>query len=324
MNKHMNTSLYYFMIIAEEQSIAKAARRLYVSPQNLSNYIHRLEEEYGTLFIRKPQFKLTPAGTLLLNTLQQISILEKGLHAQLNHLNSNESTYIRFGIHSTRARAIMPYILPELRARVPNLFLDLRHATVKELEKQLAIGEIDAFLGVDTTPNAAFALTRLHREPIYLVVSKKLLEKLNLTEAIPSEPQQKFPLACLERLPYLLSPPNSRFRKKLELFCKGSGLILHEVVRISDFELQIQLAAQEQGACFCPQMMLERVAAINRTHPDEPMLYAMRVESLEFTSNISLVTHKLAAQTPELTALIEVFQQEFLDKFYLDIGPDYI
>lgn len=46
-------NLYYFNITAEELSFTKAAKRLFITPQSLSNHISRLENEFGvTLFNR--------------------------------------------------------------------------------------------------------------------------------------------------------------------------------------------------------------------------------------------------------------------------------
>ena len=74
----MNTSFEYFMAVVEEESISRAAQKLFLSPQNLNNHIHRLEKAYGTLFIRKPQFQLTPVGQMLYQTLQQIAVQDSG------------------------------------------------------------------------------------------------------------------------------------------------------------------------------------------------------------------------------------------------------
>ena len=47
--------LKYFLLVAEELNITRAAERLYISQQSLSNHIQRLEQYYGTkLFYRKP------------------------------------------------------------------------------------------------------------------------------------------------------------------------------------------------------------------------------------------------------------------------------
>ena len=58
----MNISLEYFLAVAEEESISRAAERVMVSQQDMSNHIRRLEKQYGLLFERRPRFALTPAG----------------------------------------------------------------------------------------------------------------------------------------------------------------------------------------------------------------------------------------------------------------------
>ena len=54
----------YFIAIAEEGSISKAAERLYISQPSLSKYLKRLEENFGEeLFCRESYpLKLTKAG----------------------------------------------------------------------------------------------------------------------------------------------------------------------------------------------------------------------------------------------------------------------
>lgn len=50
-------NLEYFLAAAEEPSLTRAAERLHISQQALSNQIARLEEELGCrLFARKPSF----------------------------------------------------------------------------------------------------------------------------------------------------------------------------------------------------------------------------------------------------------------------------
>ena len=47
--------LRYFLMVAEELNITRAAERLYISQQSLSNHISNLERELDTkLFTRSP------------------------------------------------------------------------------------------------------------------------------------------------------------------------------------------------------------------------------------------------------------------------------
>ena len=75
----MNISLEYFLAAAEEESISRAAERVMVSQQDMSNHIRRLEKQYGLLFERRPRFALTPAGEAVLATYRQVRLLEESL-----------------------------------------------------------------------------------------------------------------------------------------------------------------------------------------------------------------------------------------------------
>ena len=49
-------SLYYFTELAKELHMTNTAQKLYITQQNLSQHIQRLEQYYGVeLFYRKPK-----------------------------------------------------------------------------------------------------------------------------------------------------------------------------------------------------------------------------------------------------------------------------
>lgn len=79
-------SLDFFIVIAKHKSLTKAAEELFVTQQNLSSYLKRLEEYYQVqIFTRKPKFELTDFGKKLLDCAlriqsiyQQIDSVAKG------------------------------------------------------------------------------------------------------------------------------------------------------------------------------------------------------------------------------------------------------
>ena len=59
-------NLEYFLVAAEELNFTKAAKRLYITQQSLSNHIAKLESYFGAdLFDRTPPMTLTNAGLCL-------------------------------------------------------------------------------------------------------------------------------------------------------------------------------------------------------------------------------------------------------------------
>ena len=304
----MNTSFEYFMAVVEEESISRAAQKLFLSPQNLNNHIHRLEKAYGTLFIRKPQFQLTPVGQMLYQTLQQIAVLEGNLDARISEYKMDGYGYLRIGIHATRARVLLPYVVPVFQRKYPAIFLDFVYKSQEELEQLLRNGELDVVVAVDSDSDAAFICHRLFQEPIFFVATRQIL----LDNGVDPLKEKIF-TSQMSRFQYMLSPPKSRIRKKIDLFCKENGISLYENVRISDYELQLLLASEGVGACFCPRMLLRRMKEINRMVSEENRLCALPIENFSYSFDLCLLTHRLVKPTSALRNFIAVFQKELVD-----------
>ena len=65
--------LYYFWVIAESGSIARASDQLDLAPQTLSSQLSAFEARTGALFFRKGRgLKLTPLGEQLRHYASQI------------------------------------------------------------------------------------------------------------------------------------------------------------------------------------------------------------------------------------------------------------
>ena len=90
--------LKYFLLVAEELNITRAAERLYISQQSLSNHISNMEKELDVkLFTRSPKLSLTYAGDLLVETATQILDLHSQYLAKVGDINRHYMGLLRLG-----------------------------------------------------------------------------------------------------------------------------------------------------------------------------------------------------------------------------------
>ena len=77
-------NLEYFLAAAEELNFTKAAKRLFISQQSLSNHISNMEKEFDViLFNRTNPLTLTYAGQALKKRAQQLLALKSETYREL-------------------------------------------------------------------------------------------------------------------------------------------------------------------------------------------------------------------------------------------------
>ena len=136
--------LKYFLLVAEELNITRAAERLYISQQSLSNHISNMEKELNVkLFTRSPKLSLTYAGDLLVETATQILDLHSQFLAKVGDINRHYMGVLRLGISHTCGLALLPDILPQFQAEFPMVEFSLFEGNSTHLEDELAHGRVD-------------------------------------------------------------------------------------------------------------------------------------------------------------------------------------
>lgn len=305
----MKNSWEYFLIAAEEKSISEAARRVFITQQAFSDQIKRLEQEYGVrLFHRKPQLSLTKAGEIMAHRLQQIKSIENIMKAELLESKEGIRGQIRIGMHSTRAKIIMPDLLVEYQKKFPNVFLTVFHDESDNLEKKLLDGSIDMFLGVNVKLSLEIEKIHLMDAKIYLVISDELLnqyftqDKGFLTEVS---------LEQFIDVPFIFSPGISRLYRTVKHFLDDKGIVLNHMLTISDTDTQILLTAKNCGACFCNQIMLKRIELLNETQFSDNHLKYFRIKDMNQADSIDLIYNKNIYLPQYMKSFIDLLQVQF-------------
>lgn len=312
----MKNSWEYFLIAAEEKSISEAARKVFITQQAFSDHIKRLEEEHGVvLFHRKPQLSLTKAGEIMAHRLQQIKSVENIMKTELLESKEGIRGKLSIGMHSTRAKIVMPDLLVEYQKKFPNASLTVFHDESDNLEKMLLDGSIDMFLGVNVKSSPEIEKVHLMNAKIYLVISDELLNQyFNKDKKL----LKTVSLEEFTQVPFIFSPEISRLYRTVKHFLDDKGLVLNNKLTISDTDTQILLTAKNCGACFCNQIMLQRIELLNKTQFIDNKLSYFHINDMNQTDSIDLIYNKNIYLPQYMKSFIEIFKKQFSN--YEELG----
>lgn len=171
-------SLYYFSEAAKDLNFTKTAKRLFISQQNLSNHIARLEEYYGVkLFERRPRLSLTYSGEVLLAYANNFKMDEDNLKNVLSDIKEKERGTLKIGCSPIRTNIVMPKLAEAFTRQYPNVELHFYQHHSDQITEMLLTGELDFSISVDTIIHPQLTSTLLFQDTLYLMVSRELLAK---------------------------------------------------------------------------------------------------------------------------------------------------
>ena len=126
----------YVLAAAEEQTLTKAAKRLYMSQPALTNYLNRPEDELGVkLFDRSTTpIKTTAAGQLYIERMKKIHLESRILQEELRQMGRKRTAFT-FGIGSAGGSHRLVRIIPDFIRAFPHTAIKLYEAGEDRLEK---------------------------------------------------------------------------------------------------------------------------------------------------------------------------------------------
>ena len=135
--------LQYFLTVAREESISRAAEIIHVTQPTLSRQIAQLEEELGApLFVRGKKTTLTEAGVMLRKKAEDIEFLMDTIKADFRS-RKDVVGEIRIGSGIYAGSNAFLEKLPEFTARYPKVRFDIYTASADLLKERLERGLLD-------------------------------------------------------------------------------------------------------------------------------------------------------------------------------------
>ena len=135
--------LQYFLTVAREESISRAAEIIHVTQPTLSRQIAQLEEELGApLFIRGKKTTLTEAGVMLRKKAEDIEFLMETIKTDFRS-RTDVVGDIRIGSGIYAGSNAFLEKIPEFMARYPHVHFDIYTASADLLKERLERGLLD-------------------------------------------------------------------------------------------------------------------------------------------------------------------------------------
>lgn len=213
--------LRYFVCVAEEKSITRAAGRLNIAQPALSRQIQRLESELGVELMRRSSrgVELTTAGAMLLERAYGIFNQIQQTHHDLSGAAAGASGVVTVGMPPTPGEAMAPMLLERIKRQYPRIELRFREGFSNLLERQLANNEIAVAVMHDPEPRDQLAIYPLLVEQLWIIGKRGTLnpDGYRFAEAV--------------QLPLVLPGRSNYLRVLLDGYAGRHGLELNEVQR---------------------------------------------------------------------------------------------
>ena len=285
--------LRHFVALAEEEHFGRAAERVFVVQQALSNSIRNLEEEVGVPLVLRTtrRVQLTPAGQEFLVGARETLAAAAQAVERARLAARGEVGRLVIGFVSGLAFGGLPEIVRTFRELYPNVSIDLRELTAQEQEAALRAGIIDVGLMLLPVRDPSLDSRPLWRQP--------------LVAALPAEHplarKRRLSIADLASESFVFFPRHLRatYFDQVMRWCAGAGFTPRVVQEAIEVPTLLSLVAAGVGV-FLPIKFFSRLAlpgVVYRPLDDAPLVEIVAVWS------------RPQARSPILIAFLEVAGQ---------------
>ncbi len=309
----MQENQLYFLMVAEELNITKAAQKAFISQQCMSNHIRRLEETYNTLlFNRRPRLSLTPAGELLAATLRQIKLLDDNLRNELSEENVNFRGKINLGITWSRSNILLPPVVAKYKKAYPNVEIIVHNNITDNLENRLLCGYLDLAVGTGLINSPHIEVKPLNQENIFLAISDHLMEQY-FPDSYPVC-KERFragvSLADFADCPFILNTPQERLYDLMSEMFRQQGLKLNVIFQSDSSDIRSQLCGADVGVSLFSELLLQYVNRQNRLQPVDNQLNIYPVNGDFPAYRMIAFYHKNIFQAQYIKVFIEMLAEQ--------------
>ncbi|MCU7762807.1 LysR family transcriptional regulator [Priestia megaterium] len=189
--------LRYFLAVAREGNITRAADVLHVTQPTLSRQLKDLEQELGKkLFIRSSHSVfLTDEGMLLRNRAEEIVNMVDKLEAEFSSMEETIGGDVYIGGGETEAMKHIARVAKDVQVRYPNIRYHLYSGNEEDITERLDKGLLDFGILIQPADISKYNYLNMPAKDVWGVVMRKD-SPLALKESIQAGDLLNVPLIC--------------------------------------------------------------------------------------------------------------------------------
>lgn len=294
--------LKYFLAVAEELNIGRAAARLHISQPPLTRQIRALEAELGVeLFLRTAKgVELTQAGQMFKEEASNIRMLVEAAIDRVRRAGEGKLGRLDVAIFGSAIYDIIPQLLQEFRGRLPGVNVVLHTMNKREQIEALLQRRITVAFNRLTPPEPGIGseLVAMERLSVVLPVGHPLAA----AEAVPFRALGQYPMVLFPNV----GQPN--FVDHVVELCKRHGFEPTIAQEVGDAVTGVALVARGFGITLIPESAAKALkfeGTVYRPFADAPeavvdlrCLYRASDQSPLLKSFLAVVRDYRKAQPP--------------------------
>ena len=184
--------LRYFLAVAREENITKAAALLHLTQPTLSRQLMQLEEELGVQLFRRSRYhiELTEDGMMLRRRAQELVDLAEKTTREFTMRETELMGEIAIGTGETRSMSFLSRAMVSFRERYPKVTFRIFSANADDVKERLDTGLLDMGLLTEPVDVGRYAFCRMKERDLWGVLVRMDSPLAKLSAVTPDDLSQ--------------------------------------------------------------------------------------------------------------------------------------
>ena len=289
-------TLRYFLAVAREENMTRAAETLHVTQPALSKQLKSLEEELGKKLFTRHSFsiKLTDEGMLLRNRAEDLVSMADKIEKEFISLDDITGGDLFFGLAESYQISYLAREISKFKERYPGLKYHITSGDTEQVAEKLDKGLLDFTVLAETPDSSKYEYIEFPEADIWGVIMPAD-DKLARKKAIKIDDLIGLPLFCSEQ----------SWENDIPLWAKG---------RMDELHLEGSFRLSYNGSIFAKEHLGYLLTFDKLINTSAESGLAFRPLSPQLETKLYLVWKKYQTFSPIAEKFLEHVKESFLEQ----------